>query len=125
MLRAVEQEVSWMYETIHTDGKTKGRIEDTIWSEVFSCPQCAGEIVFLDELTTGLDPQARRATWELVAAIRDRDVVFVRDGDVEGKGGQGESEEEKGSGFHGVGDNVLSPCILCVECQVVKMRFAA
>lgn len=49
LLRTVEQEVSWMYETIHTDGKTKGRIEDTIWSEVFSCPQCAGEIVFLDE----------------------------------------------------------------------------
>jgi ABC-2 type transport system ATP-binding protein len=29
------------------------------------------EIVFLDELTTGLDPQSRRATWELVTAIRD------------------------------------------------------
>jgi ABC-2 type transport system ATP-binding protein len=30
------------------------------------------DLVFLDELTTGLDPQARRAMWNLVRSIRER-----------------------------------------------------
>ena len=49
IIKSVENEFRWMYETLHSDGKTKGLIEDTIWSEVFTCPQCAGEVVFLDE----------------------------------------------------------------------------
>jgi DNA modification methylase len=48
ILDEMEQEIGWMYETQHSDGKTIGRIEYTVWSEVFTCPNCAGEVVFLD-----------------------------------------------------------------------------
>lgn len=48
ILQAVEENLGWMYETRHTDG-TKRRIDFTVWSEVFSCPECGGEVTFLDE----------------------------------------------------------------------------
>lgn len=35
------------------------------------------EVVFLDELTTGLDPAARRMTWGLIRDLRDRGVTVV------------------------------------------------
>jgi ABC-2 type transport system ATP-binding protein len=35
------------------------------------------EVVFLDELTAGLDPGARRATWELIAQVRSSGVTVV------------------------------------------------
>lgn len=57
LLQEVEHELGWMYETLHTDGKTKGRIEFTVWSEVFTCPHCAGEVVFLDE---ALDDESKK-----------------------------------------------------------------
>jgi ABC-2 type transport system ATP-binding protein len=34
-------------------------------------------VAVLDELTTGLDPQARRDTWELIEGVRDRGVTIV------------------------------------------------
>jgi ABC-2 type transport system ATP-binding protein len=35
------------------------------------------ELVFLDEPTAGLDPQARHATWELVGALRDAGTTVI------------------------------------------------
>jgi ABC-2 type transport system ATP-binding protein len=35
------------------------------------------KVAVLDELTTGLDPEARRHTWDLISGIRDRGVTIV------------------------------------------------
>jgi ABC-2 type transport system ATP-binding protein len=35
------------------------------------------EVAVLDELTTGLDPQARRETWQLISDVRDRGVTVL------------------------------------------------
>ena len=58
ILQEVEDECGWMYKTNHTidgmyqigiDGKPiKGRINYTVWSDVFLCPNCTGEMVFWD-----------------------------------------------------------------------------
>ncbi|MCL1927159.1 MAG: DNA methylase, partial [Syntrophorhabdaceae bacterium] len=42
----VEEGCGWRYETMHADGKAKGRINYTVWSDVFVCPDCAREVVF-------------------------------------------------------------------------------
>jgi ABC-2 type transport system ATP-binding protein len=34
-------------------------------------------VAILDELTTGLDPQARRETWQLIASVRERGVTVL------------------------------------------------
>ena len=61
LLDDVEEEAGWMYETLHSDGKTTGRINYTVWSEVFSCPECAGEVVFTKE---ALDMRTKRVRKE-------------------------------------------------------------
>ena len=35
------------------------------------------DVAILDELTTGLDPAARRDTWDLISAVRDRGVTIL------------------------------------------------
>ena len=42
----IENECGWMYETLHSDGKSKGKINYTVWSDVFVCPVCSQEVVF-------------------------------------------------------------------------------
>ena len=48
ILSEVEEEFGWMYETLHTDGKTIGKINYIIWSDVFICPACTNELIFWD-----------------------------------------------------------------------------
>jgi predicted RNA-binding Zn-ribbon protein involved in translation (DUF1610 family) len=56
ILREVEEECGWMYETWHPHcddpNRVKGRINYTIWSDVFVCPECGEEIVFWEEAVT-------------------------------------------------------------------------
>lgn len=56
ILREVEKECGWMYQTMHVEnGAVKtdlegrpvmGRINYVVWSDVFVCPQCSSELVF-------------------------------------------------------------------------------
>ncbi len=61
ILRELQEEIGWMYETWHPrcdhPHRVKARINYVVWSEVFFCPQCSSEVVFLDE---ALDPETKR-----------------------------------------------------------------
>lgn len=57
LLNEADKELGWMYQTLHSDGVTKARIEYTIWSEVLSCSSCAGELVFTE---VALDDETQR-----------------------------------------------------------------
>jgi len=47
VLTEAEKEFGWMYATNHSKG-IMGRINYTVWSDVFICPDCGGEIIFWD-----------------------------------------------------------------------------
>ncbi len=52
ILKEVEQECGWMYETWHPNcddpNRKKAKINYTVWSEVFACPNCLKEIIFTE-----------------------------------------------------------------------------
>ena len=56
LLDEVGDELGWMYETLHSDGTTVARINYTVWSEVFTCPDCATDVNFFDE---AVDPTTK------------------------------------------------------------------
>ena len=76
ILDEVEQEIGWMYrDAAHQDGQDQAgqrQIEYTVWSEVFTCPDCAGEVVFLDEALDE-ETQARQGYVPLSALRRESD----------------------------------------------------
>jgi DNA modification methylase/rubredoxin len=47
IIEKVEKECGWMFETKHSDGRI-GRINYTVWSDIFICPECSAEVVFWD-----------------------------------------------------------------------------
>jgi ABC-2 type transport system ATP-binding protein len=93
------------------------------------------EIVFLDELTQGLDPSARRVVWELVKQIRDRGttvvlvthftdeaevlcdrVVVMRDGGLVAHGSPADIVEQHGPG---VGVSFTDPHAVAAELRSI------
>ena len=56
ILAELKEKIGWMYETRHTNG-TAAMIDYTVWSEVYSCSHCGGEVVFLE---CAMDEQSKR-----------------------------------------------------------------
>lgn len=59
IIKEIEDEYGWLYETQHTDGETKGKINYTVWSDIFNCPECQAEINFFEQTVDIKKNQAR------------------------------------------------------------------
>ena len=66
ILKEVEQECGWMYETWHPNcddpHRVKGKINYTVWSDVFVCPNCGQEMVFWD-VAVDKEAETIRDSW--------------------------------------------------------------
>ncbi|MDP2644049.1 MAG: DNA methyltransferase [Desulfobacterales bacterium] len=51
-IREFKKQTKWMWETLHSDGKTIGKINYVVWSEVYSCPECLKEIDYFTHAFT-------------------------------------------------------------------------
>ena len=57
LISEVEKKQKWMWETNHLDGHSKGNIKFIVWSDVFICPECTGDVIFYD---TAVDAESGR-----------------------------------------------------------------
>ena len=56
LIREFEETHGWLYKTKVTDDRGnefEADIDYTVWSEVFTCPHCGGEVVFYDVASVG------------------------------------------------------------------------
>lgn len=89
LLAELWSSIHWMYETKHSDGKSLGRIEYTVWSEVFICPSCNGENVFLDAEKVSYEGQRDRIRCSSCGAEARKEEMalaqtqFLEDGHVQ------------------------------------------
>ncbi|MBF0431035.1 MAG: DNA methylase [Fibrobacteria bacterium] len=49
LIHDLKNQTSWMWETLHSDGKTIGKVNYFVWSDVYNCPECSGEIIYYKE----------------------------------------------------------------------------
>lgn len=48
-LALLEKEIGWIFRCDHEDMPDIGIVTEYVWTEIFSCPECAGEIDFLKD----------------------------------------------------------------------------
>lgn len=80
ILNRVRNELGWMFETAHSDQKTIGHIDFTVWSEIFACQNCAGEVVFYDAAydpkTNSISDKVTCPHCSATAAKEGMDLIF-------------------------------------------------
>ncbi|MGO4915987.1 DNA methyltransferase [Pseudogemmobacter sp. W21_MBD1_M6] len=80
LLKEADKQIGWMYRTLHSDGSTEAKIQYTVWSDIFSCHACAGEIIFTE---AALDVETKKVSKTItcphcgaVATKEQMDLVF-------------------------------------------------
>ena len=85
----LEAEYGWMYSV--SDGIQTGRIDFTVWSEIFNCPECAGQILFHDHALVMVQSKVRGISFSRLGDIeafdrRKKDVELADSSPLEGFG---------------------------------------
>lgn len=59
LLKKADEQIGWMYRTLHSDGRTEAKIQYAVWSDTFACHACAGEIIFTE---AALDVETKKVS---------------------------------------------------------------